>query len=766
MIVLAGVLSLVTAMALAVAPPERSYEGPDAVVAQPDPSLNGNPVEGTPPPHPKRENEGKSADESDVSREVLVPAYRVEREDEDRAGSVVGRRELDERLVQSAPDALRYEAGVYIQQTAHGQASPYVRGLTGQQTVMFFDGVRMNNSTFRQGPNQYFFTVDSRTIQQLEVVRGAASTRYGADALGGALLTTPRDPTLHEEGKKTVAHGKAILHTGTADGSYGGRGEVDLGFAGKFGVLAGVGYRDVGQLRSGGPVIAPGTGEPQRVPPAFEADGKTQRGTGFRELTGDVRAVWEPNPRHRVTLGYYDYRQLDAPRTDKCPPPTAPRDECLRYDEQFRTLVYGAYEASKGPAAAQDVRVTVSYQRQHEDRVFDRGAPSVTTLLGVDDVSTVGTGLKLRTKDFDPTSWVRLYGVYGADSYLDWVASDASLRFDDTGISTTQSRGQYIDGSQYSTSGAFAEGHVEFLETIRLRSGGRVALAHASSPGDLGSETAAVDQTWVSAVGMAGIAVDPVPWMSFSLNADQGFRAPNLDDLTSRQQTGPGFQFENADLDPERALTLEAGVEVDVGVFEFGAWVYRTRIADLIGRVAVEVEDCPDETPQCGASQTRFQLDNFEGNAFLWGAEGTALANLPMGLWARTTLSFAHGERPNPFARENSSHPVRVPMSRVPPLNGTAELGWRHRSGAYAAGGLRWARLQDRLAPQDVADSRIPIGGTPGYAVFDLRAGYRFEPYLLFAMVFENLGDAPWRAHGSSVNGPGRSVMVETQIGF
>jgi iron complex outermembrane receptor protein/hemoglobin/transferrin/lactoferrin receptor protein len=263
---------------------------------------------------------------------------------------------------------------------------------------------------------------------------------------------------------------------------------------------------------------------------------------------------------------------------------------------------------------------------------------------------------------------------------------------------------------------------------------------------------------------MAGVSVDPVPWLSFSFNADQGFRAPNLDDLTSRQQTGPGFQFENADLDPERALTTELGLGLDFGVFEFDAWVYRTRIRDLIGRVAVEVEDCPDETPQCGASQTRFQLDNFEGDAVLWGAEGAALVHLPLGIWARTTLSYARGERPNPFAVGNE--PTRVPMSRVPPLNGTAELGWRSRFGAYAAGGVRWARLQNRLAPQDVADNRIPIGGTPGYVVVDLRAGYRYEPYLRFALVFENLTDAPWRAHGSSINGPGRSVMLETQVGF
>jgi outer membrane cobalamin receptor len=116
---------------------------------------------------------------------IKVKRRRPERTEPDRSGSVVTREQLEQRLPRSAPDALQGEPGVYIQQTAHGQGSPYLRGLTGQQTVMFFDDVRVNNATFRQGPNQYFFTIDASSIQQLEVVRGSASTRYGSDALGG-----------------------------------------------------------------------------------------------------------------------------------------------------------------------------------------------------------------------------------------------------------------------------------------------------------------------------------------------------------------------------------------------------------------------------------------------------------------------------------------------------------------------------------------------------------------------------------------------------
>src|SRR5687767_3033023 len=119
-------------------------------------------------------------------------------EDEDgatagRASSTVTRRQLEERLPRSAPDALRWEPGVSIQQTAHGQASPFVRGVTGQQVVLMFDGVRLNNGIYRQGPNQYFFTVDALTIDRIDLVRGSASTWFGSDAIGGAVIARPRE---------------------------------------------------------------------------------------------------------------------------------------------------------------------------------------------------------------------------------------------------------------------------------------------------------------------------------------------------------------------------------------------------------------------------------------------------------------------------------------------------------------------------------------------------------------------------------------------
>ena len=59
-----------------------------------------------------------------VNHETVVVGTPLELLDEDDATSTVTRRDLERRLPRSAPDALRYEPGVFVQQTAHAAASP------------------------------------------------------------------------------------------------------------------------------------------------------------------------------------------------------------------------------------------------------------------------------------------------------------------------------------------------------------------------------------------------------------------------------------------------------------------------------------------------------------------------------------------------------------------------------------------------------------------------------------------------------------------
>lgn len=683
----------------------------------------------------------------------------------DRAASRVTRQDLDERSPRSTPDALRFEPGVYVQQTAHGQGSAYIRGRTGQQTVLIFDGIRLNNSTYRQGPNQYLFTVDPRTLYAVDVLRGGASTRYGSDAIGGVILALPLEPSLTLGARRPVLRPRAMLRVATADGDVQDRFQLDAQLSERIRVLAGAGMRRVGSLESGGPVLGVEDGKPALVP-AFAADGRTQLGTGFRELTADARVVVGLGERARLTGAVYVYRQFDAPRTDQCPAPYAPLDECLRYDEQFHTLAYATAEGDLG-AAARKGRLTLVYQRQHERRTRDRPSSYIQN-LGRDDVSTAGVVASAETDELPLGSAARVKIGYGGDVYHDWLGSASWIRFTDVNITLPFSRGQYLEGARYVQGGLFAEAQVALRERLVLRAGARGGGARADSAADPESGTLAVQRGFGLLAAHAGLELEALPGLTLVGSLDRSVRAPNLDDLTSRQQSGPGFQFENPSLRAEAAITAEGGARLRSRWVDAEAWGYGSFVQGAITRVPRAIADCPAATPQCGASWSRFQLVNAGGLSTITGFEALVEARLPVAVALRATLAYAFGEGPNPQGRPTDPAlpwEARVPLSRVPPLNGTASARWDGALGISAGASLRWAAAQTRLAPADRSDARIPTGGTPGFAVVDLRAGYRLGRALSFGVVLENVFDAAYRYHGSSINGPGRGLIFNVEAG-
>jgi iron complex outermembrane receptor protein/hemoglobin/transferrin/lactoferrin receptor protein len=679
--------------------------------------------------------------------------------------SRVTQREIEERIPRSAPDALRYEPGVSVQQTSHGQASPFVRGLTGQQVLLMFDGIRLNNGLYRQGPNQYFFTVDMQTLDHIDVIRGSASTEYGSDAIGGAIVATPLSslPDVPEQG--LLLKPRASGRFASADLERGGRGEILILQTGETGARVGGGYRVADELESGGIVYNEDGGRPWV--PRFRADGRTQVGTGYREATFDARVEHALTANVNAIVAMYGYRQMDAPRTDQCPPPEAPIGTCMAYLHQDRTLIYTALRGE----VAENIKaldLSFSWQGQFEELQLTPGT-SRFRRRSENRIDTVGLSAHAQSNAWRISNGIHTTLHYGAELYRDLVGSTMRLDLFDFDETETSTRGQYVNGSSYLNTGVFSE-----LETaigdFTLRAGGRIPYIAARSDGDVASGTKPVDHSWVTAIGRVGASYALLDELDLSLNYDQGFRAPNLDDLTARQQTGPYYQFENADLGPERAHTFEFGSSLDMPWLAVDSWVFTTLIDDAITRAVREAENCPTGDLNCEGARDQIQLVNATGTSVFWGTEGGATLFAPQHVTLRATYGYTWGEQDNTGSRNAQGTSIfgdRVPASRVPPLHGTVELRWRHpATGFFAGAAMSWALEQDRLAPSDIKDARIPRNRTPGYVEFDLRAGLRYQENIRFGLVFENVLDEAYRIHGSSINGPGRGVLLTTSIGL
>jgi iron complex outermembrane receptor protein/hemoglobin/transferrin/lactoferrin receptor protein len=408
----------------------------------------------------------------------------------------------------------------------------------------------------------------------------------------------------------------------------------------------------------------------------------------------------------------------------------------------------------------EDLDLRLSLQRYSE--ALRRTRPSVEQRWH-NEVTTEGLAVSARTR---PQRFgdAALSFAYGADGYADVVRSRADQRFTDIDVAFDLSRGSYLDGSRYLTGGLFGQLVLDVTRFVELRGGARGAWVKASAPADPQSASRAIDADYAAAVAQAGVTLHAAEGVDVALNYDQGFRAPNLDDLTARQQVGPGFQFENDALRPERAHTLELGMHARHDVLSLDLWTFATFIEGAILRAPRTAQDCPAQTPACATSRELYQLVNAQTTSRIFGAEGGITLFLPQDITLRNVTSYAFGDGPRV---PDGSAQGRGPLSRVPPLHGSLELRHRHlASGVYTTFALRWALRQDRLSVTDLGDARIPPGGTPGYAVLDLRAGYRMREHLVLSLSLDNLLDAPYRVHGSSINGPARGISAGVSMGY
>lgn len=711
--------------------------------------------------------QGAAGDGDDAGEVFEVYGQRIESAiDDARPVDRVDRAELDRRQPVSTPDALVLSPGVYVQQTAHGQASPYVRGRTGQQVLILFDGLRLNHALFRKGPNQYLFTVDPASVDTIEVVRGSASVELGADAIGGAILIQPLDPKIDPTRDEFMLRPRVFAGHRTFDEALTGRLELDAQINDWLGVLVGVGAKSVGRLEAGGYAFEGGRGDRQACVdilsvPCFEADGRTQLGTGYDEVTTDAR-VTALIPDGRVSVAAYIYRQYDSPRTDQCPPPEQATGECLVYDEQFRTHIYGEVEQSPGAALLDRYTAAAGYQRQHQrytltrpDRIASDGIDTTTLNLGRDAVDGLGFAFRGRTASvgLGPLSSTVRYGVDGS---YEWIESAKWIEFAYPPLTRKLSRGQYVGGADYAQGGVWLAPDLRW-DFVRLRGGMRAVWTRATSPGDVESASDVFDRSYTPLVFDAGLEVGRD--FGLVINVEQGFRAPNLDDLTARQSTGQGYQLENAGLGPERALTIEGGLRARLGWLTGDVMAFRQTVDDAIERRLLQRDDCllsEDVIDQeCRANRAPVRLVNLPGTAEIVGVDARVEVRPVRALELRATVAYARGAGEAP-----SLDGTQIPLSRISPLNGSVLVEWVDRSGLFIGGVLRWAAEQDRLSPGDVADARIPKGGTAGHVVIDGWAGIRVGRTAFFGVKLVNVLDERYRIHGSSILSPGRGVSL------
>ena len=649
-----------------------------------------------------------------IPKEVVISARRSE---ESLASipemmSVMGQQELAERSPRSTPELMMSMPGVWMQKTNHGGGSAFLRGLTGNQTLLLIDGIRVNNSTYRYGPNQYLNTIDPFSIGKIEVLRGSGSVQYGSDALGGVIqILTPQAEFSAEKLETDISlQGKYM----SADMEQSIRGTWEIRTP-KLSVRMGVSYKNFGDLLAGG-------------------DLGVQSPSGYQELDGDFKAVFLLGQRQRMTLAWQRVDQREVGRFDQ----VAQRGyQIYQFDPQQRQLAYLKWERLSESKWARQFRATLSTQSSNEQRLKQRTESEVQRIER-DEVFTLGASVE---HEAQPTSsWHILSGV---EFYHDQIAS---LAYDSSLVDNarTDLRGLYPDGASAANASVFSL-HTVDAGNLSIRGGIRYNFFQLNAFDPMFGN---LDLAPQALVGNLASTLRLRDWHYLTASVQTGFRAPNINDLSSFGSFDSGIEVPSPDLSSERSLSGELVYKVQHPRISGSLSLFQTQLFDLIAREPGTFQGSP--TYQ---GEEVFQKANIEA-AVIRGTEAEIQFRLTDQLTAYSSLTYTFGE-----TIEDSPSPLR----RIPPLFGVTGLRWTSGPGFGGRIEYRYAGKQDRLSSGDIKDHRIADGGTPAWQVLDAYLSYEWK-VLQGRIGLQNLFDTAYRMHGSGVDGYGRSVWIAVQL--
>lgn len=633
--------------------------------------------------------------------------------------TVLTREDLERNPVGVMAEHLRGQPGAFIQRTGPGQGIVIVRGLKGSEVLHLVDGFRLNNAFFRNAPNQYLALIDPYALEQVELTRGAASTLFGSDAMGGVLQLRSATPRFSDEGSGWSLRSTALYSSHELERTQHAR--VD--FAGEnLAMATTLTWQDFGQYQPGGDV-------------------SRLRETGHVAHGGGTRLLWRSGD-HELGL---TLQSFELPRLN-------------RYNE----LVRGFGNAVENEESVfEPNRRRFAQLRYHVNRLG--WADTLELMAGQqiidDDRRTRGVGASFREYEDNSSELSGLSAVasralgdhqltLGFDFYRDKVRSRREREVIATGVLSARPA-RFPDGSVQRELGLFINDDWRIGEQLDLIAGLRWTRYGIDLPA--ADRGVGIDSSTADLTGQLGLGWSFSEDWKLAANLGRGFRAPNVFDYsTLGDRPGNRFNEPNTDLGPETVLTGDLGLRfvgqtlaADVTVF---ATRYRDRLVSVntgrrtsTGRIIVRTENIGESRLHGVESGLRWQP------AVNWQLRATLNWT-----WAADELDGG-----------------RVPANRTPPLNGRIDLEHQWTEALSVGARATFAARQDRLAPSDLTDNRINPRGTGGYAVYDL--GVRYAPpesAWEAAIDFDNLFDKAYREHGSGIDGVGRGVVLRLGTGF
>jgi len=708
-----------------------------------------------------------------AGKEILVRSGRIITSPENKNPipvTTISYDELQLKQNSTAADLLRAETGVYVQQTTPGQGSIYVRGRAGRDVLYLFNGLRMNPSFVRSGQNQYFGSIDPFSVELIEVFRGPISTFYGSDALSGGVNVVPRVAQLSSRPNWT-----GRLQTQV---NVGGNGEKSV--HGEFGKssknisasLAGT-FRDFSYYS-----MSPGSD-----PSLYFPYGRTLQESEFtyHSINGSLR--WSASNRTSLEAVFFRSVIPDAPRWDRMIVGYSGSDTPARYyDSNTSPLAFTAAQVEVLHQIRRpwlnNIRIHAGYHQLMDFRKSVRFSKSPSMRTANYD----GVPSDFETRDNNTSNQLHLSAdlktLLGKSTLLSWGAdvsydmtSSKQYQYNRNSGTKQSLLSRFPDGSEYLQTGFFAHMYHDGTSRWTLEGGLRFSSTYASLPmeGVLTARTFDPYNQWFSQVtGSAGASYRLAKNTYAVGNIGTGFRAPNVADLSEVGiRRSDLYQKANPDLKPEQSVNVDLGVRVGARDFkaELSGFVihyfdkidvqYTGEVVDNLGRRVID-----GRKPSTGNDLYYESVSANASSMNLAGFESSIQGLLTDGVRTGIIANYTYG-------RIRNADGIRDYVDRIPPANGlfflevfTSDNRVRIRPQA------RFALAKRNLAAEEIGDDRISPDGTDGFVNLQLISTLDLNRSLQFRVFADNITNAAYREHASTLDGMQRNITFSLNYVF
>jgi hemoglobin/transferrin/lactoferrin receptor protein len=685
--------------------------------------------------------------------EIIVTSSRYDKNIETLpySVSVIEKSYIQKDPGQSVSDILKKESGISLIRDGIWGTEISIRGLNRANIVTMIDGNRIETSTDISARLSMF---DLNDIEQVEVIKGAASSLYGTGATGGTINIISKSSNY----------------------------DSNLNIKANF--LSG--YATVNNAFSNGlNIFSSGKNWAAKISGAYRKAGDTQTPSGLLPNSQyedyNLSALFKISPfdNHELKLNFQEFKANDVGIPGAAP--LFPTNALVTYPQEERRLYSVEYKINN--ISNSFVKLSAKYNYQFISR-------EVENIPGIVQYIPAGNGQPFRR--------VSVLSIYpSADHYVNQAQVQTDFSFSDhyliagldlwmreyyglrsrnqkieilnsadTSVIRTINKSIYekpIPDSKYYSAGLFIQDDFKVINKLNLTLGGRYDYIwinneetlnplYEITDGTVNNTPAGQKILWQSQSNQnhsyslnAGFLFEVSNSVNLTLSVSRSFRSPSLEERYQYIDLGSVVRVGNPDLEPEQGYYFDLGFRYLPDNLRFNSSVFINFLNNLVS-----------EEP--GTYEGRNALIKVNiGEALLYGFDYSLNYNFLKKFNFYNTLSYVRGL--NQKDDEN--------LPQIPPLNTLVGLKYLI---------LDWLQVDLSaylFADQDkVAEGEIE---TPGYAYYILKLDFLNlnidRVHFNFTAGIENIFDKEYRNHLSTNRGlivaePGRNFFLKTNISF